>query len=378
MRKLQSQEEGQRVVGEWRSPGAKALDSHRLEEKDNSVRKEQGKESTRIHIRESRCWCRVCSSCAPRLGMRVRGALLRTQDSWEIPYLFTLTVDRSKFASPQAAYEHIKQGRYIPRLLTALNLVRWVHVLEFQMETWDEKGRGWPHWHLLIDLAAVKGYVNLKKAWALWRDTWGLGGLDLRMRKRMKDQSPESAMRYITKYLVKVPKEGWPDWVLEKRNIRFVQASRSIGALLYRKPAFTEADVEQDQVEEIVAEDEEVTDREPKTMKERVSSCGHKSSLLYEDTAGKYTYAGTVGVRPAQLALRASEGHWDGIQTRIVEDGFGGSKLQVSITVRWYETVKEVVERIENLAREVEEKKVGMPVKVHEDLSTLEPSEVSE
>ena len=185
-------------------------------------------------------------------------------------------------------------------------------------------------------------------------------------------------MRYITKYLVKVPKEGWPEWVLEKRNIRFVQASRSIGALLYRKPAFTEADVEQDTVEEIVAEDEEVAEREPRTMKERISECGKKSSLIYEDQQGRMTYAGTVAVRPAQLALRASEGHWDGVQTRLVEDGFGGSKLQVSITVRWHETVKEVVERLESVAREVEQKKVGMPVYAHDDLPMLEPSEVAE
>lgn len=307
--------------------------------------------------------------------MRVRAALLRTSDSWEIPYLFTLTVDRSKFASPEAAYDHIKKGRYIPRLLTALNLDRWVHVLEFQMENWDEKGRGWPHWHLLIDLAAVKGYVNLKKAWALWRDTWGLGGLDLRMKKMMSTQNPESAMRYITKYLVKVPKEGWPEWVLEKRNIRFVQASRSIGALLYRKPAFTEADVEQDAVEQMVSEEDEVFEREPRTMRQRIAECGHKSALLYEDQQGRLTYAGSVPVRPAQLALRASEGHWDGVQTRLVEDGFGGSKLQVSITVKWYETVKEVVERLESVGREIEAQKVGGPVFVHDDAAMAEVSE---
>lgn len=299
--------------------------------------------------------------------MKVRSALLQTCEDWEMPYLFTLTIDRSMFATPEEAYDRVKEGRYIPRLLSALGVVRWCYVLEFQMKTGD----GWPHWHVLIDLAAVKGWVDLRRAWRLWRDTWHVGGLDLSMKKKLRDCSPASAMRYITKYLVKVPEKGWPEWVMNKSNIRFVQASRSVGALLYRRPAESKEDVEMEAVE-VQEELAEVATKGSRSMRERIVDCGRHSAILLEDESGHYTYKGTVPVRPAMLALRASEGHWDGVECRIVNNGHGGETLQVSVVVEGHQTVEEVIERLQSIAREVEARKTGSALGVQEESGEAE------
>src|SRR5688572_19809658 len=94
-------------------------------------------------------------------------------------------------------------------------VVTWFWVLEFQTESGD----GWPHWHLLIDLSECGGFLDLKRCWRLWRDKWGLGGLDLSHRET---SSPEHAIMYATKYLTKTP-EASPIWVLMcGRAIRYV------------------------------------------------------------------------------------------------------------------------------------------------------------
>jgi hypothetical protein len=114
-----------------------------------------------------------------------------------------------------------------------LGIKRWLYVLEFQTKTGD----GWPHWHLMIDVGDLPGRrLNLARGWALWRDKWHLGGLDL-AKKETKIQSAEHAVFYITKYLTKSPIGGYPLWVLDTHGVRFVQASRAVGAIVAkRKP----------------------------------------------------------------------------------------------------------------------------------------------
>ena len=60
-----------------------------------------------------------------------------------------------------------------------------------------KSGTGWPHWHILIDLADVPaGKLDLVRAWELWRDRWRLGVVDLSYRKSFND--PEHALHYIS------------------------------------------------------------------------------------------------------------------------------------------------------------------------------------
>lgn len=85
--------------------------------------------------------------------------------------MLSLTVDRTRFASPEDAHRAITGGSYVARFMRLLGLSTWLWVLEFQTKSGD----GWPHWHVLIDLEDVGGPLDLTHAWSLWRGRWHLG-----------------------------------------------------------------------------------------------------------------------------------------------------------------------------------------------------------
>ena len=114
-----------------------------------------------------------------------------------MPRLLTLTVDRKRFKGPEEAWGYVTDHRLVPRLMGALGVRWWYAGLEFQMQSGD----GWPHWHVMIDMDGAKGRIDLKRAWYLWRDKWGVGGLDLG--KQRDAQDALTAVRYVTKYVVK-------------------------------------------------------------------------------------------------------------------------------------------------------------------------------
>jgi hypothetical protein len=151
------------------------------------------------------------------------------------PRLLTLTIGRSAFASPREAWQAVADRQAVSKLLAGLGVRRWVWALEFQMKTETNGHRGWPHWHVLIDLSTCPGgRLDLERAWYLWRDLWGLGGLDFRYKKTVA-QSGMHGVNYITKYLTKMPREGFPDWVLGSASMRFVQGCRLLGPLVSEK-----------------------------------------------------------------------------------------------------------------------------------------------
>jgi hypothetical protein len=178
-----------------------------------------------------KCRCRTCERCGPTLGWRVRQNMLGKAHLVRKPAVLTLTVDRSHFTSPQEAHARISEGGYVRCLMRLLGVKLWFWVLEFQTKTGD----GWPHWHVLIDLADLPGgRLDLVHAWRLWRDTWKLGGLQLQFKQGMS--CPEHAVMYATKYLTKMP-EAFPVWVLERtRAIRFIGGCKALGSLTGEPP----------------------------------------------------------------------------------------------------------------------------------------------
>lgn len=215
-------EVGERVAD---APAAAPAPSLRLEPLGNNLTKD-----TSLGTIISGCSCRVrtCEKCGPRQGWEVRQNLLSKQDFWRKPGLLTLTVDRGRFLTAKAAHAAVTKGFFIPRLMRLLGVRRWLWALEFQQKT----GEGWPHWHLLIDLADLpEGKIDLRKAWKLWRGKWNLGGLDL-TEKKVKLQSAEHAVFYITKYLTKMPTGGFPVWVLQQAGMRFVQGCKKLGPIV--------------------------------------------------------------------------------------------------------------------------------------------------
>jgi len=265
--------------------------SPRLESKDNNrtLKDLIG----RIIFVHQRCNSRTCSSCGPRLGYIVRQRLLEKHDLFKVPALLTLTVDRKNFESPGAAHHSINEFGLIRRLMRYLDVQCWVWILEFQKRS----GTGWPHWHILIDLSNQVGQkLDLSRAWRLWRDQWGVGGVDIQQRRNF--QEPSHAINYITKYLMKQPKVGFPLWVIEAtKRIRLCGSAKAIGALIAR-PGI-----------KAPAGDDEETPREaakPRPLIERMSECGTRATAFFEwfdpETGEmKKTYAGVVSASPSRL-----------------------------------------------------------------------------
>jgi len=231
----------------------------------------------------------------------------------------------------------------VPRLMGALGVRWWYAGLEFQMQSGD----GWPHWHVMIDMDGPKGRIDLKRAWYLWRDKWGVGGLDLG--KQRDAQDALTAVRYVTKYVVKYPKAGFPKWVMQKERIRFVMASKAAGALVTQgeKPVRVQAS-------DILSNDDEKLEGNRYTLEERGARCGRYSHVIVH-SAVKVTWGGKVPFLPGALAYASRWGLITRpIRTVTVEDGYGGSRLEVSVPMEWWEDVEDV---LAGVMREMEEAK---------------------
>jgi hypothetical protein len=269
----------------------------KLESTDNKVTNQL----ETIVLAEHRCRARSCATCAIKRGWIVRQRLLAKSSGWRSPAVLTLTVDREGFSSPVRAYRAVTRKKLLWRLMRALGVKRWFWVLEYQQKT----GNGWPHWHILIDLADVPGgRVDLVKAWQLWRDSWGVGGLQLEVREEEFD-SVEHALMYITKYLMKQPEGGFPTWVLKSRQaIRFFQGCRLLGPLVGKSS-----------VKKSAVEDQEVLPRAPRRpLLDRMSECqvgrGRLFALQVDRDSGEQRahFIGALPCSPGRVASLVASG----------------------------------------------------------------------
>jgi len=228
------------------------------------------------------------------------------------PLLLTLTVDRSNFNGPGEAHRYVNENGYIRRLTERLKVKAWVWVLEFQ----GASGLGWPHWHVLLDASDLpRRRLDLPLAWHLWRDRWEIGGLDVR-RQPFKDA--KHAVFYITKYLTKFPKEGFPTWVLEaEHRIRFFQGSRVVGALVSEpRPKVSQesgeaSDSEAPPIPGRDAEglaDTKQTRRSMRPLLERAAECGTASNAVLITPDGETgvtlrEYLGTIEASASRVVF---------------------------------------------------------------------------
>ncbi|MDA8377076.1 MAG: hypothetical protein M0Z50_08465 [Planctomycetia bacterium] len=247
--------------------GAASAAPLRLDDKGNNPTKQM---DHRLVFIPCRCKCRVCPVCGPRMGFILRMRLLAVADKFRKPALLTLTVDRENFASSEAAHTFISDKGRIGLLMKRLGVELWVWVLEFQQKTGD----GWPHWHILVDLADCPGgKIDLERAWKFWRDKWEIGGLDLQFKRHF--HLPRHAINYITKYLIKSPRYGYPRWVLESdRAIRLVAACRKLGVLVSdgRSKSYKRK-----------AKGENKTRRRRRLLVDRLVECGQKTTAMRQD-----------------------------------------------------------------------------------------------
>lgn len=182
----------------------------------------------KVTFHEERCLCRVCQSCGVGQGIKTRERLLERASLFSRPLLLTMTVDRRNFAGPEQAYEYVRRRKFIARMMRSLKIRHWYWGLEFQQRSGD----GWPHWHILADVSHLPGErpVDFKHLWALWRDKWGIGGVDVSSADMRKIRTASHAINYVTKYLTK-PTPAVPQWFLPLSRCRLMGASRSLGCV---------------------------------------------------------------------------------------------------------------------------------------------------
>lgn len=226
------------------------------EKKREEVKEDKRKKNNKAFIKAVSCTCKsfMCEQCRAVKGINIRNALLEKSGTFKIPRLYTITVNRAWFPSPKKAFEYVMDEKFIARLLTKeLKVRRWVWVLEFQ----EENGDGWPHWHILIDISDLPGmwynrilkkasrkepenkkgwryiphFFDLNRVHRLLRK-WKIGEQCKLSLKKRKFMSPAHAINYITKYLIKMPERGFPEWALKHSGIRFYQPSHDVGSIL--------------------------------------------------------------------------------------------------------------------------------------------------
>jgi hypothetical protein len=249
-----------------------------------------------------RCNSWVCPDCSAKKGKFFRRRLHDRIHLFGNARLFTFTVNPGLFESAYDAYEFVRCGKFIPRLMRYLGIVNWVCVMECHKSSY-------PHWHLLIDVSNLCGawirgddvsysrpvdvagwryvphFVDLRRVHRLWRE-WGIGEqVDL---SRVRSKNPRHCVNYITKYLTKYPAGGYPDWLLGLSRVRFVSSSRSVGALV-------SDGVNQDR-ESVSCENEiDVKNDDCKVVRSmgyRVCRCGLSTIVLRCVAGGGYEYAG--------------------------------------------------------------------------------------
>ncbi len=236
------------------APAATILETNRIK----VTWDKEGKRSSNFYEGISiKCKSWLCKTCRISKGIKLREKVLSRSHLFKVPKLYTITVNREWFKSPQEAYQYLMEKKFISRLLTKeMGIRRWFWVLEAQ----EASGDGWPHWHLLIDVGDCSGtwyhaetktsqenkpdnrngwvyvphFFDLNKVHRLL-EKWKIGKQCKLTVRKDKFNNPVHAIRYITKYLIKVLKRGFPPWMLEYSGLRFYQPSKEIGTFGEKK-----------------------------------------------------------------------------------------------------------------------------------------------
>ena len=252
------------------------------------------------------CKSWFCEKCRKIKGHDLRQKFLDKAGILKIPRLYTITINREWFKNPKEAYKYVMDKKFIARLLTMrMGIKRWVWVLEAQ----EANGDGWPHWHILLDIGDLPAmwynedtqkaqeqppankmgwvyiphYFDLNKAHRLLTK-WKIGKQCKLSVRRDSFNTGKHAVFYITKYLIKSPKRGFPAWMLKTPRLKFYASSRNFS----RSDEPTKSKTEKKKYKE----------REIKTARrpvERVSECCKKVVFsIYDSVKDRFVFTPPV------------------------------------------------------------------------------------
>ena len=310
-------------------------------------------------ICDARCKSWACPRCGPSYWAGVRRKVQPYLPLFRKPGMLTLTLDRERFPSPEAAYEHARG--YIRRLLDLMGLDKAFVVLAFH-----PKAPEWAHWHLLIDLDDCGGFLDFKRMWHLWRDKWGCGRFDV---SPPKGRDAVAAAGYILGY-AQHQAGVVADWVIERTRVP--RAYEVYGSLREAMRGGTPPPAPDDAEP---ADEEAVCDASPDseavpdfaadiaadallpTVGDRIRNCGDGAVVLrrsaWYDGSVHYKYVGSLPWPSGVLAQLHVYGELPrlGVESRVrtFGDGQGGCRKEreVAIPLGRTDDPRDVLERVE-------------------------------
>jgi hypothetical protein len=272
-------------------------------------------ESLRIMVTEVKtgmrvvgCGCKssFCNDCMKGRGWVIRQRLLLAVTRWRTarPVMLTFTLDPKNFRDAEHGQHYVKKNRCIGKLMQTLR--RKVGVGHyFCVLEWQENG--FPHWHILVDAPYVP-YMLFHDAWqALGPNREGstkpMGICWVSRGPGGREGSfvdAQHAAMYATKYLIKPPRHGYPEWLMATEDSFFkrYQGSRGLWTDEEINAWIDAAAVEKHWTDAGYPPEWDGLDEEPKekqtyersarSIRGRVSKCGSRCVVMAwsEETRG--------------------------------------------------------------------------------------------
>lgn len=258
--------------------------SYLLEQGLKSCGTDTHSRGTRYVALRCRCRSRFCPDCCEYLGIQLRDRLRERLKQFKSCYMITLTVDPELFESPEEAWEYVRAERCIARFVRGLrehkylNDRHYFYVVEFHKN-------GWPHWHLLLDADYIP-HAELVAFWGTFRPKHAGPVRGSRppfgtvLFSAPKFASSDHAAHYATKYVIKSPEDGWPEWVMDYTgNIFRYSVSKGFWSATEGK-ASDANDAQETRAEAMAAEEDEPTEARPRRpLRERLADCGAGTNI---------------------------------------------------------------------------------------------------
>ena len=303
-----------------------------LEIKPNTVDKpETWEKETVEHVLVScSCRSRFCPDCSTSQGIALRIRVKAAISHWKSIQMWTLTLNPENFQGiPCEAFDYVRQRKAISEWVKALRKAGYLQDRHYFCVVEWQKDTEFPHWHILLQTKNIP-HAEAARLWnrnfkpemvshvqdekereeRLQKKNFGY----VFFSKSKAWQNPEHAANYATKYCIKYPEEGFPDWVLDYYGrIDRYQVSQGFWSVNRVRDCEAEPEpVEDTRNTECDLSDtcdcpfcrgDEPKHREQKTQRERIEKCAQRCSVLLKrrrwDSEGKelkpdYSYAFSV------------------------------------------------------------------------------------
>ncbi|QDV79377.1 hypothetical protein K2D_29910 [Planctomycetes bacterium K2D] len=170
-----------------------------------------------------RSW--YCFDCMVGKALALRADLSKAVETFRGVFMLTLTIDPKIFRDPEAELAYVQKKRCVAKLVAKLRASTRCKLYSerfFCIREFHKDGR--VHFHVLLDAKFIP-FDEVRDAWGEFEPAWYL--------REQSDNSPRfgsvaftkgdfsnrmHAARYVTKYLTKSPDQGFPAWVLARKN----------------------------------------------------------------------------------------------------------------------------------------------------------------